>query len=61
MTLEDKNQNDIINSEFINSYDIDYIFSDKPINRFKTKPKVEDKSKQLNELKKKLKILKIVN
>ena len=39
MTLEDKNQNDIINSELINSYDIEYIFSDKPINRFKIKMK----------------------
>ena len=43
MTSNEKNQNDIINSEFINSYKIDYIFSDKPINRFKIKPKVEDK------------------
>tara|TARA_B100000131_G_scaffold56093_1_gene51347 strand:+ start:301 stop:1005 length:705 start_codon:yes stop_codon:yes gene_type:complete len=51
MTSDEKNQNDIINSEIINSYKIDYIFSDKPINRFKIKPKVEDKSLQLKELK----------
>ena len=50
MTLEDKNQNDIINSELINSYDIEYIFSDKPINRFKIKPMLEDKSKLLSDL-----------
>ena len=50
MTSNEKNQNDIINSEFINSYKIDYIFSDKPINRFKIKPKVEDKLIQLKNL-----------
>ena len=50
MTLEDKNQNDIINSELINSYNIDYVFSDRPINRFKTKPLVEDISNKLNDL-----------
>ncbi len=55
MTLEDKNQNDIINSELINSYDIEYIFSDKPINRFKIKPILEDKSKLLSNLKSEIK------
>ena len=49
MTSEEKNQNNIISSELIldNSK---YIFSDKPINRFKTKPKVEDISIKLDEL-----------
>ena len=49
MTSEEKNQNNIINSELIldNSK---YIFSDKPINRLKTKPKVEDISIKLDEL-----------
>ncbi len=51
MTSDDKNQNNLINSELINSYDIEYIFSDKPINRLKNKPKVEDKSKLLSNLK----------
>ena len=51
MTSNEKNQNDIINSELINSYKINYIFSDKPINRFKIKPKVEDKSIELKKLK----------
>ncbi len=50
MTLEDKNQNDIIKSELINSYDIEYVYSDKPINRFKIKPILEDKSKLLGDL-----------
>ena len=50
MTPRDKNQNDIINSELINSYNIDYVFSDRPINRFKTKPLVEDISNKLNDL-----------
>ena len=50
MTSRDKNQNDIINSELINSYNIDYIFSDRPINRFKTKPLIEDISNKLNDL-----------
>ena len=49
MTSEEKNQNNIISSELIlgNSK---YLFSDKPINRFKTKPKVEDISIKLDEL-----------
>ena len=49
MTSGEKNQNNIISSELIldNSK---YIFSDKPINRLKTKPKVEDISIKLDEL-----------
>ncbi len=35
MTLSFKNQNDILNLEKLNSNDIEYIFSDKPINRLK--------------------------
>ena len=54
MFIDNKNQNGIINSELINSYDIEYIFSDKPINRFKTKPEVEDKSALLEKLKKEI-------
>ena len=48
------NQNDIINSELISSYDIEYIFSNKSINRIKTKPQVENKLKLLENLKKKI-------
>ena len=55
MASNEKNQNDIISSELINSYKIDYIFSDRPINRFKIKPKVEDKSQKLNELREEIK------
>ena len=58
MASDEKNQNDIINSELINSYKIEYIFSDKPLNRFKIKPKVEDKSIQLNNLKEEIKNIK---
>lgn len=54
MILDDKNQNDILNSALINSYDIEYVFNNKPINRIKTKPKVENKSKLLENLKEKI-------
>ena len=54
MILDDKNQNDILNSELINSYDIEYVFNNKPINRIKTTPKVENKSKLLENLKEKI-------
>ena len=50
MTLEEKNQNDILN-EFNDPNDIEFIFSDKPINRFKTKPELEDKISLLTKLK----------
>ena len=49
MASEEKNQNNIISSKTILD-NIKYIFEDKPINRFKTKPKVEDISIKLNEL-----------
>ena len=45
MTLNLKNQNDILNLENLNSNEIEYIFNDKPINRLKTKPQLEDKKK----------------
>ena len=50
MTLNFKNQNDILNLEMLNSNEIEYIFSDKPINRLKTKPQLEDKIKLLSKL-----------
>ena len=55
MTLEDKNQKDILNAELVNSLNIDYSFGNKPINRFKIKPKEEDKSHKLNDLKENIK------
>ena len=57
MTLEEKNQNDILN-EFNDPNDIEFIFSDKPINRFKTKPEVEDKISLLAKLKNELQNIK---
>ena len=53
MASEEKNQNNIITAEPILE-NIEYIFENKPINRFKTKPKVEDASIKLNELKKEI-------
>jgi len=55
MIVKDKNQNDIIDQELINSFEIDYIFSNKPIKRFKNKPIIENKNSKLNELKSKIK------
>ena len=51
MIINEKNQNDIINLDLINSYDIEYVFADKPINRINTKPKVENKSTLLENFK----------
>ena len=54
MTLKEKNQNDIVSSEFVNPIDIEYVFTNKPIDRFKTKPKLENKSDLLVKLKKEI-------
>ena len=54
MTIDDKNQNDIIDSKLIRSFEIDYIFNDVPINRVKNKPKVENKANIFFELKNKI-------
>ena len=50
MISDNKNQNDIINSELLKSYEIEYSFSDKPLKRVKIKPKVEDKTELLKNL-----------
>ena len=50
MTLEDKNQNNIINSELIKTYNIDYIFNDKPIDRINIKTKINNKYDLLKNL-----------
>ena len=55
MIVKDKNQNDIIDQELINSFEIDYIFQNKPINRFKNKPIIENINSKLNDLKTKIK------
>ena len=49
MASDEKNQSDIINFETNLNYN-KYIFENKPINRFKIKPKVEDISSKLEEL-----------
>ena len=54
MTVKDKNQNDIMSQELINSFEIDYIFEKKPINRFKNKPTIENIKSKLNSLKTKI-------
>ncbi len=55
MIIKYKNQNNIINSDLINSYEIDYIFSNRPINRFNNKPTIENIQSDLENLKKKIK------
>ena len=57
MILNDKNQNDI-NTELLNSYEFEYIFSNKPINRTDIKPKKTEKTQLLLKLKEKLKDIK---
>ena len=54
MAEKEKNQNDIVNQELINSFGIDYIFDGKPINRFKNKPTIENIHSKLSNLKKKI-------
>ena len=54
MIVKDKNQNDIVDQELINSFEIDYIFDSKPINRFKNKPTIESINSKLNNLKTKI-------
>ncbi len=53
MFLDDKNQNDIIN-ELVKSYEINYIFSNKPINRTANRAKKVEKSQLLQNLKEKI-------
>ena len=58
MILKDKNQNDIMSQELMNSFEIDYIFEDKPINRFKNKPTIENINSRLSDLQKKIENIK---
>ena len=59
MIVKEKNQNDIMLSDLINSFEIEYIFGNKPIKRFKNKPTIENINSNLEKLK--LKILNINN
>ncbi len=54
MIINDKNQNNIIGSELINSYDIEYVFNNKPENRFQTKPGMENRLLMLERLRDKI-------
>ena len=54
MIINDKNQNNIISSELINSYDINYVFNNEPINRVKNTSGKENKYDLLNNLRKKI-------
>ena len=54
MIVKDKNQNDIMSQDLLNSFEIDYIFDNKPINRFINKPIIENINLKLNELKTKI-------
>ena len=54
MIEKEKNQNDIIDQELLNSFRIDYIFDSKPINRIKNKPTIENINSKLNDLKEKI-------
>ena len=54
MTIDNKNQNDKINNELLEFYDIEYIFDNKPINRIKSEKINEDKSILLEKLKNKI-------
>ena len=60
MIKKDINQNDILNLEMLNILDYNYIYSDRPIQRIKTKPTLENSLAKLEILKKKLKQFKIV-
>ena len=54
MISDNKNQNDIINSELLKSYEIEYSFSDKPLKRLKITAKLEDKTELLKNLRNKI-------
>jgi len=54
MVEKEKNQKDIMDQELINSFEIDYIFDSKPINRIKNKPTIENTNSKLNALKQKI-------
>ena len=54
MIVKDKNQNDIMDQKLLNSFEIDYNFKNKPINRFNNKPTIENINERLNTLKTKI-------
>ena len=54
MTINHKDQNDIIDFELIKSFEIEEIFNNRPINRLKNDLKVENKTNKLNNLKREI-------
>ena len=54
MIVKDKNQNDIMHSDLINSFEIEYIFDNKPIKRFKNKTTIENINSSLENIKSKI-------
>ena len=65
MTKKDLNQNAKFNQQFIDTLEPDFLFDNKPINRFKTPQNINNvslgnKVKNLSDLKKKLVQFKIV-
>jgi len=54
MIVKEKNQNYIMNKDLINSFEIDYIFDNKPIKRYKNKPTIENINSSLENLKSKI-------
>ncbi len=54
MIVKEKNQNYIMNKNLINSFEIDYIFENKPIKRLKNKPTIENIKSALENLKSKI-------
>ena len=54
MIVKYKNQNDIMNQKLKNSFEIEYIFENKPIKRFKNKPTIENITSNLINLKSKI-------
>ena len=58
MTFINKNQNDNLDNEYDEIFNIKYVFNNTPINRVETKPGVEAKLEALNQLKKKLQNIK---
>ena len=54
MIVKEKNQNYIMNNDLKNSFEIDYIFDNKPIKRFKNKPTIENINSSLENLKSKI-------
>ena len=54
MIVKEKNQNYIMNKDLINSFEIDYIFDNKPIKRYKNKPTIENINSNLKNLKSKI-------